>query len=100
MTKKEKEQYIQEFKDRMAYRVVMVSDAKWKIPLDEYIEQEKWARPVKPFVPEVIDKSEVLSEGMNEGILSEENVFETDLWYMRNRQNFDLSIRNGRRMRK
>ena len=100
MNKAQKEQLKKEFLERMAYRPVIVSNGKWKVTMDEYTEQEQYARPVKPIEYEPIEKREVSSEGLDEGIMSKESIFETKLWYMRNRNNFDLSIRNGRRVRK
>ena len=100
MNKAQKEQTKKEFLERMAYRPVIVSNGKWKVTMDEYTEQEQYARPVKPIEYEPIAKQEVSSEGLDEGIMSKESLFETKLWYMRNHTGFDLSMRNGRRLRR
>ena len=95
MNKQQKEQIKKEFLARP--RKVIVNGSGWSVPIDEYMEQEKWARPVNPPIYEQPNKVEVRPTG-DDGILSRANVIETDLWYLRNHKKFDLRVRNARRV--
>lgn len=105
MTEKQKEllRIKKEFLERLAKKPVMVHGGEWReIPLNQYIKFESWARPViNPDWEEVFrkDHNEVVGETEETGILSPESVFETDLWFLRNRAGFDLSVRSARRLR-
>lgn len=97
MTKKEKEIIKKEFQSR-----------KWKLSINRGNERmnlkefEKWDKLTPAYTPIIVpmDKVEVSAEGLDEGILSEDSIFETKLWYLRNHSNFDLSMRNGRRLKR
>ena len=99
MTTKEKQLLKEEFLTRMKGKVCMVNGQGWSLPIDEYMEQERWARPVKPFDTTWGEKHEVKLTG-DLGILSPECLFDTRLWYVRDRYNRDLSLRNERRRSK
>jgi hypothetical protein len=99
MTKKEREENKKEFQKRMAGKKVVVSNGKWTVPIETYIKQEKHSRKIKQ--PDLtVNKPNYPIDIIDYGILSIDSVFETDLWYLRNHSNFDLSVRNGRRVRR
>lgn len=98
MNKKQKEQIRLEFLEAMSKKVVMVNGDGYSIPLNEYADQEKWARPIKEYIPEFIEKGIDNTQYSDLGILSPESIFETEIWYWRNKGGRNLSVRNSRRI--
>ena len=102
MNKKQKEQEKIRFIEEMNKREVVVTDGKSKIPLDDYMEQERYAKKIQP-----VDTSKLFGNNkMNDntcnqdtGILAPDVVFETYIWYIRDARQRNLDLRNSRRRR-
>jgi len=94
MTKKERDIINKEFNAKKVTPIVCVSGQ--KMTFKQY---QKWDKKTPPHtvVYEMEEKKEFSSEGLDLGILSPDSLFEVDLWYMRNHNGFDLSLRNSRR---
>jgi hypothetical protein len=86
MNKQQKEQIRREFLANK--KPVMVSDGKWRTTLDEYMEQESYARPVKPQVYQEPKKIEYPANN-DLGILAPDSIRSSQLAYLR------LSVERG-----